>query len=338
MATSRVTGALLWPPGTSRSGYLLSPRLSSSSLGPSPNTLPQFPHTTVLPTALSAWCPADPIAARGRAAREAWAGGAGAREGQGVPAGVAGPNPAWVQQAGQELALCHRGRALLPPPYWPTCGFGHAAVCPELHGSVWPCVCCSSACPCVPVSVRPWVCAPICLCVCTSMCLCVCVSLHQCIHASICPCISISVHPCVHVSVHPYVCASLCPCIRVSMHPYTCAPVTPCARVSEHPCVCAPVCPCACIHTSIRLCIHASVCLYPSSEDTLDSAPRAGCDCAGGGGRRWPRPRGRGRLWMSLLSPKPDVSQPRSSVSSWSGDTGTGAVLKEWLPKQKGRK
>lgn len=201
----------------------------------------------------------------------------GAREGRGAPAGVARPNPAWEQWAGQGLALCHGGRALLPLLRWPACAFGCVAVYPELHGLVWPCVCCRSVCPCIRVSVCPCVHASmglcthmlvhpcirvtICLCVLASVHPCIHLSLHLCVHASMYPYIPASVYPCIHTSMCPCISVSICPCIHVSMHLYTCAPVTPCACVSDNPCVHPSVYPCACIHESIYLYFHMLV--YP---------------------------------------------------------------------------
>lgn len=95
----------------------------------------------VLPPALSAQGRAGPRAPQGRAAREVQVRGVGAQGGQGVPAGADRPSPAWVLWAGQELALCHRGRPLLLPLHWAMRGFGHGAVRLELLGLVWLCVC-----------------------------------------------------------------------------------------------------------------------------------------------------------------------------------------------------
>lgn len=150
------------------SGCLLSPRLSSSSQGPSPHTLPPFPHKTVQPT--------DPGAAWGRVV-------------------CASIHPRFPMSM-------HPRACVLVHPYIhaPVCvqvstnPYALASMCPCFSASMCPCIHTSlhlnihvSMCQCIPMSMCSYTCAP-------------CALVHLCIHmpVSMCPYACASMCPCVH--------------------------------------------------------------------------------------------------------------------------------------------
>ena len=85
---------------------------------------------------------------------------------------------------------------------------------------------------------------------------------------SVRPCVCAPVCLCARVSVRPCVCATVCLFARVSVRPCVCPPVCLFARVSVRPCVCAPARLCA--HPSMpqasvrsyKLCVYLAVCLF----------------------------------------------------------------------------